>query len=174
MSTEVRVTIPSPVGPLHAVIEDGRVRDLSFDDGRAPGESNDRSGVIERLRAYFDGDLDALADIEVDLRGTGFQRAVWTALRAIPPGETVSYRDIADAVGRPAATRAVGNAVGSNPVAIVVPCHRVIRTSGGLGGFGGGLDRKRWLLAHEGARTDAVQPSLVPGRSSRFGVAGRG
>jgi methylated-DNA-[protein]-cysteine S-methyltransferase len=165
MSIQQHVTIPSPVGPLHAVIEDGRVRDLSFDDGRPPGESDDDSGLAERLRAYFAGDLDALADLDVDLRGTAFQRDVWTALRAIPPGETVSYRDIAEAVGRPDATRAVGNAVGSNPVAIVVPCHRVIRTSGGLGGFGGGLDRKRWLLAHEGARRDEpVQPSLVPGR----------
>ncbi|MBA2326331.1 MAG: methylated-DNA--[protein]-cysteine S-methyltransferase, partial [Actinobacteria bacterium] len=96
---------------------------------------------------------------------TAFQRDVWTTLRAIPPGETVSYRDIAEVVGRPDATRAVGNAVGSNPIAIVVPCHRVIRTSGGLGGFGGGLDRKRWLLAHEGARQrEPVQSSLVPGR----------
>jgi methylated-DNA-[protein]-cysteine S-methyltransferase len=165
MSIEEHVTIPSPVGLLHAVIEDGRVRDLSFDDGRPPGEPDDRSGLTARLRAYFDGDLDALADVDVDLRGTAFQRDVWTALRAIPPGETVSYRDIAEAVGRPDATRAVGNAVGSNPVAIVVPCHRVIRTSGGLGGFGGGLDRKRWLLAHEGARRDEpVQPSLIPGR----------
>jgi methylated-DNA-[protein]-cysteine S-methyltransferase len=165
MSIEEHVTIPSPVGPLHAIIEDGRVRDLSFDDGRAPGTSDDRCGLAERLRAYFDGNLDALADLDLDLRGTAFQRDVWSALRRIPPGETVSYRDIAEAVGRPDATRAVGNAVGSNPVAIVVPCHRVIRTSGGLGGFGGGLDRKRWLLAHEGARpSEPAQPSLVPGR----------
>jgi methylated-DNA-[protein]-cysteine S-methyltransferase len=165
MSIEEHITIPSPVGPLHAIIEDGRLVDLSFDDGRAPGESDDRFGLTARLRAYFDGDLDALADLDLDLRGTAFQRDVWNALRAIPPGETASYRDIAEAVGRPDATRAVGNAVGSNPVAIVVPCHRVIRTSGGLGGFGGGLDRKRWLLAHEGARPrEPVQPSLVPGR----------
>ena len=165
MSTEEHVTIPSPVGPLHAVIEDRRVRDLSFDDGRPPGEPDDDYGLAKRLRAYFDGDLDALADVDVDLRGTAFQRDVWNALRAIPAGETVSYRDIAEAVGRPEATRAVGNAVGSNPVAIVVPCHRVIRASGGLGGFGGGLDRKRWLLAHEGVlRDEPVQPSLVPGR----------
>jgi len=165
MSIEEHVTIPSPVGPLHAVIEDGRVRDLSFDDGRAPGPAQDRSGLTGRLRAYFDGELDALADVDLALSGTPFQLDVWTALRAIPAGTTVSYRDIAEAVGRPDATRAVGNAVGSNPVAIVVPCHRVIRTSGGLGGFGGGLDRKRWLLAHEGARhSEPVQSSLVPGR----------
>jgi methylated-DNA-[protein]-cysteine S-methyltransferase len=165
MTTTEHVTIPSPVGPLHATIENGRVCGLVFDDGRPPGAGDDRSGLTERLRAYFDGDLDALADLDLDLRGTAFQRAVWNALRAIPAGQTVSYRAIAEAVGRPDATRAVGNAVGSNPVPIVVPCHRVIRTSGGLGGFGGGLDRKRWLLAHEGVRRDElVQPSLVPGR----------
>jgi methylated-DNA-[protein]-cysteine S-methyltransferase len=164
MTTTEHVTIPSPVGPLHATIEGGRVTGLAFDDGRPPGDAGDDFGLTERMRAYFDGDLHALAELDLDLRGTAFQRDVWTALRAIPPGETVSYRDIAEAVGRPEATRAVGNAVGSNPVAIVVPCHRVIRTSGGLGGFGGGLDRKRWLLAHEGVRNHAVQPSLVPGR----------
>ncbi|MGI8795429.1 MAG: methylated-DNA--[protein]-cysteine S-methyltransferase [Acidimicrobiia bacterium] len=165
MSIAEHVTIPSPVGPLHAVIEDGRLVDLSFDDGRTPGKSDDRLGLTAHLRAYFAGDLDALADLDLDMRGTAFQLDVWNALRAIPPGETVSYRDIAEVVGRPDATRAVGNAVGSNPIAIVVPCHRVIRTSGGLGGFGGGLDRKRWLLAHEGARQrEPVQSSLVPGR----------
>jgi methylated-DNA-[protein]-cysteine S-methyltransferase len=165
MSTLEHVTIPSPVGPLHATIDDGRLRRLKFDDGRAPGAGDDRIGLRKTLEAYFDGDLDVLADLQLELDGTEFQRSVWDALRSIPPGETASYREIAEAIGRPDATRAVGNAVGSNPVAIVVPCHRVIRTSGGLGGFGGGLDRKRWLLAHEGARdAEPVQPSLVPGR----------
>lgn len=165
MSTVAHVTIASPVGPLHATIEDGRLSRLKFDDGREPGDGDDHVGLTEKLNAYFDGDLDALVGLEVELAGTEFQRSVWNALRSIPPGDTASYREIAEAVGRPDAIRAVGNAVGSNPVAIVVPCHRVIRTSGGLGGFGGGLDRKRWLLAHEGARdAEPVQPSLVPGR----------
>ena len=165
MTTPEHVTIPSPVGPLHATVEDGRLCRLKFDDGRTPGRDADRIGLAEKVGAYFDGDLDALAGLDLALAGTAFQRAVWEALRKIPAGETATYREIALAVARPGAVRAVGNAVGSNPVAIVVPCHRVIRTSGALGGFGGGLDRKRWLLAHEGARDEEpVQPSLVPGR----------
>jgi len=161
----VTIAIPSPIGRLHATVEHGRLSRLDLDDGRQPGRAADSIGLAEKLKAYFEGDLDALGDLDLELDGTEFQRAVWQALRAIPAGETATYREIAQAIGRPDAMRAVGNAVGSNPVAIVVPCHRVIRTSGALGGFGGGLDRKRWLLAHEGARdAEPVQPSLVPGR----------
>jgi methylated-DNA-[protein]-cysteine S-methyltransferase len=108
-----------------------------------------RTAAGDAVRAYLDGDLRALDAVPVDARGTPFQEAVWRALRDIPPGETRSYADIAKSVGAPRATRAVGAANGQNPVSIVLPCHRVVRTGGELGGYGGGIERKRWLLAHE-------------------------
>ena len=109
------------------------------------------SPVLRRhLDEYFAGDITALDRIEADPAGTPFQRAVWTALRAIPAGTTTSYQALAKGIGRPNAVRAVGAANGANPVAVVVPCHRVIGAGGSLVGYGGGLDRKRWLLAHEG------------------------
>ena len=112
----------------------------------------DPAGAVVALRAYFRGRLDALDSVAVDLDGTPFQKRVWAALRRIPAGRTLSYSQLAARIGRPAAVRAVGTANGRNPVSIVVPCHRVIAAGGGLGGYGGGLARKRWLLAHEGAR----------------------
>lgn len=110
-----------------------------------------RSPARPALEAYFAGDLDALSAVPWDGAGTAFQRKVWAALCAIPVGETWSYARLAQAIGRPTAVRAVGLANGSNPVALVVPCHRVIGSDGSLTGYGGGLPRKRWLLAHEGA-----------------------
>ena len=104
------------------------------------------AGAVER---YFAGDVDALDDIPIWADGTDFQRAVWDAIREIPAGRTASYQEIARSVGRPAAVRAVGTATGRNPVSIVVPCHRVIRSDGSLGGYGGGLHRKEWFLDHE-------------------------
>ncbi len=115
-------------------------------EGRAP------EAVRGAFGAYFAGDLLALDRLEVRTGGTDFQRRCWAALRAIPAGETRSYRDQAQAIGSPAAVRAVGLANGANPVGVVVPCHRVIGANGALTGYGGGLERKRWLLAHEGAR----------------------
>jgi methylated-DNA-[protein]-cysteine S-methyltransferase len=106
--------------------------------------------VVSRLGDYFAGDLDALADIPVNPGGTPFQRSVWSALRRVAPGQTVAYRDLARAIGAPAAVRAVGAANGANPIAIVIPCHRAIGADGSLTGYAGGLERKRWLLAHEG------------------------
>jgi methylated-DNA-[protein]-cysteine S-methyltransferase len=97
------------------------------------------------------GELDALDRISTETAGTAFQRAVWTALRGIEAGRTVSYGALAEHIGRPRAVRAVGAANGANPIAVVVPCHRVIGSDRGLTGYGGGLERKRWLLAHEGA-----------------------
>ena len=107
------------------------------------------SQAADALARYLAGDLDAVTPLAVDGGGTDFQARVWDALRAIPVGETRSYADIARVLGSPTATRAVGAANGRNPVWVVVPCHRVIRTDWALGGYGGGLDRKRWLLAHE-------------------------
>jgi len=106
--------------------------------------------TTKALRQYFDGDLGALATVPVETGGTTFQRRVWSALRDIPAGRTQTYGALAAQLGSPKAMRAVGLANGANPVAIVVPCHRVIGASGALTGFGGGLHRKQWLLEHEG------------------------
>jgi methylated-DNA-[protein]-cysteine S-methyltransferase len=111
---------------------------------------NDPAGAVSALRAYFAGDLRALDTLAIDPMGTPFQLRVWTALRSVPAGHTASYADIAKAIGAPSSTRAVGAANGANPIAIVVPCHRIIGASGSLVGYGGGLERKRWLLEHEG------------------------
>lgn len=113
--------------------------------------SKDPAGGVTHLKAYFKGDLGALKRIPVDTGGTSFQRAVWRELKRIPVGRTASYGDLARRIGRPKAVRAVGLANGSNPVAIIVPCHRCVGSDGKLTGYGGGLDRKSWLLIHEGA-----------------------
>ena len=103
------------------------------------------------IAAYFAGDLAALDSLPVAGIGSDFQRRVWAALRTIPAGTTQSYGQLAAAIGQPAASRAVGLANGANPIGIVVPCHRVIGTSGALTGYAGGVERKAWLLIHEGA-----------------------
>lgn len=154
----------SPVGELAAYTHEGKLCALSFVSGRYDplavlrarlGPVQTREGdpldVKGRFRDYFRGQLDALDGIPVDMGGTPFQRRVWEALRTIPVGTTVSYLEMARRVGAPDAVRAVGAANGANPVAIVLPCHRVIGSNGRLVGYGGGLDRKRWLLAHENA-----------------------
>jgi methylated-DNA-[protein]-cysteine S-methyltransferase len=127
-----------------------RVRARFGQDVRAR-EVADPLGFTARARAYFAGDLHALSEVPVDGGGTVFQRQVWAALREIPPGETRSYSAIAARLGVPRARRAVGLANARNPVAIAVPCHRVLGADGTLTGYAGGLERKRWLLAHEGA-----------------------
>lgn len=156
----------SPVGPIVVAVHDGQLCSLSFGEqwprkraqlekrfGQVEfHEAADPAGVVTRLERYFAGDLDALAGIVVDTGGTPFQRRVWSELRKIPVGQTVSYGDIARAIDAPTAVRAVGAANGANPVGIVVPCHRVIGTDGNLTGYGGGIERKRWLLRHESAQ----------------------
>ncbi len=112
--------------------------------------------LAAKLQAYFGGDPAAIDDIATETGGTPFQRQVWAALRAIPAGETWSYSRLATHIGRPAAVRAVGLANGANPIGVVVPCHRVIGANGGLTGYGGGMERKAWLLQHE-ARREARQ-----------------
>jgi methylated-DNA-[protein]-cysteine S-methyltransferase len=109
------------------------------------------------LEAYFEGEVAAIEAVRTLARGTEFQLLVWSALRAIPAGSTLSYGALAVKIGRPAAVRAVGAANGANPIPVVVPCHRVIGADSSLTGFGGGLERKRWLLTHE--RTHAT-PSV--------------
>jgi methylated-DNA-[protein]-cysteine S-methyltransferase len=105
--------------------------------------------VRNRLERYFAGHVDVLSDIPVETAGTPFQRTVWNELRRIPCGAAISYRQLAERIGRAKATRAVGLANGANPIGIVVPCHRVIGSDGSLTGYGGGVERKRWLLEHE-------------------------
>ncbi len=106
----------------------------------------------EKVEAYLAGDLHALDEITVNPGGTEFQQTVWSALREIPAGTTRTYAQLAASIGRPSAWRAVGLANGRNPVAIVIPCHRLVGSNGTLTGYAGGLERKRWLLHHEGAR----------------------
>ena len=158
--------VESPIGPLAVAERAGRFCLLHFGgDGPEvdvmferwyPGEPRNRQplpalGAI--LQRYFEGNLAVLDSIPVELNGTPFQKTVWTALRRIPCGSTISYAELARRIGEPRAVRAVGTANGANPVAVIVPCHRVIGADGSLTGYGGGLDRKRWLLAHEGVRT---------------------
>lgn len=113
-------------------------------------ETRAPSAVRPSLESYFAGQLSAIDTLAVATGGTPFQRSVWTALRHIPAGQTMSYGELAKTIGRPAAVRAVGLANGSNPVGIVVPCHRVIGANASLTGYAGGLHRKHWLLQHEG------------------------
>lgn len=115
--------------------------------------------LMRALRRYFEGDLGALSGVPWRTAGTPFQRTVWAALTTIEPGETLSYGALAAKIGRPTSVRAVGLANGSNPISIVVPCHRVIGANGSLTGYGGGLERKRWLLRHEGALPRAMVPA---------------
>ncbi len=157
--------LDSPIGPLALAESAGRLCLLDFADDTARIKRrlaarfgafemkrvSDPQGFSSRLRAYLHGDLGALDEIPVEPGGTPFQWKVWTALRRIPVGETRSYAWLADAIGRPGAARAVGRANGSNPIAIVLPCHRVVGSDGSLTGYAGGLETKRFLLEHEGA-----------------------
>ena len=118
-----------------------------------------RSGPASAIAAYFHGDLHAIDALPTATAGTPFQKRVWQALREIPMGRTWSYGDLAKRIGQPAAVRAVGLANGANPIGIVVPCHRVIGADGSLTGYGGGLERKRWLLDHE---RQAVRYAAAP------------
>ena len=113
------------------------------------GSTAARSAIAAKLARYLDGDLAAIETIRTDVEGTPFQQRVWEQLREIPSGETIAYSELAMRLGSPTASRAVGAANGRNPVAIVVPCHRVIGKAGTLTGYAGGIERKRWLLAHE-------------------------
>jgi methylated-DNA-[protein]-cysteine S-methyltransferase len=135
---------------LHYGRRDRRDRaNEGFELREAPSRAS-ASPARRALEAYFDGHLTALASLAKATNGTEFQRTVWNALCRIPVGRTISYQTLAHDIGRPSATRAVGLANGSNPISIIVPCHRVIGSNRALTGYGGGIERKRWLLAHEG------------------------
>jgi methylated-DNA-[protein]-cysteine S-methyltransferase len=118
--------------------------------------------IRQALAAYFADDLTAIDAVPVATAGTAFQREVWAALRKIRPGTTLSYGALAERLGRPKSVRAVGLANGANPIAIVVPCHRVIGADGSLTGYGGGIERKKWLLTHEGATFRGSAAKRIP------------
>ena len=148
--------LPTPLGVLTVVTSPQALLEIRFGDapelaGPADPPSPMHRDVVARLTAYFSGDRQAIDAIVVEPAGTSFQRDVWLMLRQIRPGTTWSYRQLAERVERPAAIRAVGAANGANPIPIVLPCHRVIGSDGRLVGYGGGMARKKWLLAHEGA-----------------------
>ena len=163
--------IDSPVGRILAACTDAAVCALDYDGyqtrlhsllKRNHGEYQLRQAanplaIADALLRYFGGVFDAFEGIATDTGGTGFQQTVWRTLRAIGAGERRTYGELARAIGRPEAARAVGHANSLNPVAIIIPCHRVIGASGKLTGYAGGLERKEWLLAHEGG---AGQPGL--------------
>lgn len=139
-------------------------------DGFTLEPMRDPGGLTRAMRDYFAGDLAAIDGLPTATAGTPFQRAVWRALREIPCGTTISYGTLAERIDRPTAVRAVGLANGANPISIVVPCHRVIGSDGSLTGYGGGIERKRWLLAHEGAMPIMTRHGSE-GVTSRLGVA---
>jgi methylated-DNA-[protein]-cysteine S-methyltransferase len=126
-------------------------RALSARYGDTPLESGRSLTLAEMFQAYFEGRLDALGGVRLAVGGTAFQHRVWAELIRIPPGETITYTTLAERAGRPGAWRAAGLANARNPVAVAVPCHRVIGVSGALTGYAGGLERKLWLLRHEAA-----------------------
>jgi methylated-DNA-[protein]-cysteine S-methyltransferase len=148
--------VDSPVGPLTLVAEDGKLAGLYMDQQRhLPSAETfgvpDPDGfteIIQQLKEYFAGERTCF-EVPVAFAGTEFQRTVWTALCDIPYGETVSYGELASRIGKPSASRAVGLANGRNPISIVVPCHRVVGSKGDLTGYGGGIERKRYLLDFE-------------------------
>ena len=142
-------------------------------DGVALGGGDGSGEAVERLRRYFTGDLGAIDGLRAETGGTSFQRRVWSALREIPVGTTISYAELARRIGQPAAFRAVGLANGGNPIGIVVPCHRVIGANASLTGYGGGIERKRWLLAHEGVDVVRAAPALPSRKQSLVAAASR-
>lgn len=163
-----RSTFVTPIGPLTLTVAGGALTSLMF--GGTPGaEPTDPvlREVTRQLREYFAGERRAF-DLPLRPAGTPFQQEVWQALRAIPYGQTVSYGAIAGQVGRPRAVRAVGAANGRNPLAVIVPCHRVIGANGTLTGYAGGLEIKRWLLSHE---SSIRVPALLAAGESTIGAS---
>jgi len=158
-SSPRHTVVDSPIGPLTLVESDGAVAGL-WTDAQSPTDLGGRDGRVlpalrEQLAGWFAGELNEF-DVPLAVAGTAFQQRVWVALRTIPYGDTWTYGELAAAIGNPAASRAVGLANGRNPISIVVPCHRVVGSSGALTGYAGGIERKRWLLDHEADRADRL------------------
>lgn len=164
--------LPSPIGTVLLAWDGEALRALDFHDHEsrmhrllkrhygsyALTPASDAGELGRDVQAYFEGDLPALDRLPVRTAGTLFQQSVWAELRLIPPGTTLSYGRLAERAGRPKASRAVGLANGANPVAIVVPCHRVVGADATLTGYGGGLHRKQWLIAHEREHVSPSRP----------------
>jgi len=165
----------TPIGEMIIVADhDGNLRAIDWTDheerlrnllrrhygrnGFTLEPASNPSGLSDTIKRYFAGELASIDALPVQTAGTPFQREVWRALREIPHGSTVSYGKLAEQIGRPNAVRAVGLANGSNPIGVVVPCHRVIGSNGSLTGYGGGIERKRWLLEHENKHRPAHLP----------------
>jgi methylated-DNA-[protein]-cysteine S-methyltransferase len=159
--------LATPIGELIIIADrEGRLRTIDWTDHEARMKrlldryygkgrytltpKRDPGGLTSAMRRYFKGEIGVLKDLPVATTGTAFQNDVWRALRKIKDGTTISYAELARRIGKPKAVRAAGLANGQNPISIVVPCHRVIGSDGSLTGYGGGLERKQWLLAHEG------------------------
>jgi methylated-DNA-[protein]-cysteine S-methyltransferase len=177
----------TPIGRFAiAADEEGRLRASGFAEQHARMErqlqiyaaspkfsvrrESNPGGLTAAVERYFAGDLAAITGLPIAIEGTPFQCAVWRALREIPFGETRSYAAIARQVGNPAAVRAVGLANGSNPIGLILPCHRVIGSDGSLTGYGGGVERKRWLLAHENTVNNGNSAhSALRARTERWG-----
>ncbi len=170
----------SPIGQLTLVVDRGVVTfiampdqahlpDRAFFGRKSPGCANE---LKEQLSAYFTGDLAVFPSVAVG-QGTEFQQLVWKALLTIPYGETSTYGAIAKQIGSPAAVRAVGGAIGRNPLSIAVPCHRVLSASGNLTGYAGGLDRKLFLLRHEGVHVSATVESSMKETKSATSSSGQ-
>jgi methylated-DNA-[protein]-cysteine S-methyltransferase len=170
MTTLFLSKFPSPIGTLLIVTNGDHLCALDYVDYQARmltllnaryeevslQETSPQQPILACLTDYFHGNLDAIAHIMVETRGTQFQQQVWTALRTIPAGTTLTYQTLATRLARPKAARAVGAANALNPIAIVVPCHRLVGVNGALTGYAGGLERKQWLLQHEGVEIPAL------------------
>jgi methylated-DNA-[protein]-cysteine S-methyltransferase len=167
----------TPIGELMIVADpDGNLRAVEWTDhsnrilrslqlhygknGFVLERVHNPSGLTDVMKSYFAGELASIDELPVKTAGTPFQREVWHALRQIPCGATVSYGKLAERIGRPQAVRAVGLANGANPIGVVVPCHRVIGSDGSLTGYGGGIERKRWLLRHEQSQLTLKEPGI--------------
>lgn len=175
MTSLVRESLATPLGKLLVFsTSDGRLAVVDWLDTfhrlpdvrraalTAAQPASGESAAVAALRRYFAGDLQALDALDVDPQGSPLQQQAWAALRAIPAGRTCSYAELAERIGRAGSARAVGAAVGANPLLLVLPCHRVVGAKGALTGYAAGLERKRWLLEHEG-----VLPRLPSGASGR-------
>ncbi len=168
--TLLQKVMPSPTGPLLIFVSEKGLCSVEFynPDRRAllqkrldrwyatpkliDGENEITNLTTTWLEKYFHGDFTGLEIPPLDIRGTDFELATWQELKNIPIGQTVTYGELAGRVGKPQGARAVGGCVGRNPVAIIIPCHRVIGSDGSLTGFGGGLENKKWLLVHESSQ----------------------
>jgi methylated-DNA-[protein]-cysteine S-methyltransferase len=164
MAELLTATIASPIGKLYLLTKGETVLGLNlsgFQDllsSLTPAELSEKFGksgkahpIVEKLNSYFDGDLTVINSIKVKQPGGQFSQAAWAGMRKVKVGSTESYADLAHRAGSPAAVRAAGSACAKNKIAIIVPCHRIVKTGGALGAYGWGVDKKLWLLKHEGA-----------------------